>query len=73
MAGQDRTVLSIGRLDGLVITPITSGAETLFLDFTVDTVPGLRLVVEVAAARELRDALAVILGPDPSSNNREEP
>jgi hypothetical protein len=38
------------------------GGEPTHLHFTVDTLPGLRLIVEAAAARELRDALCVLLG-----------
>ena len=63
MSSDKRQVLTTGRLDGLVITPIKDQTEIKFLDFTVDTLPGLRLVVEARAARELRDALAMILGP----------
>ena len=56
-------VLTTGRLDGLMITPIVApDGELKFVDFTVDTLPGLRLVVEGAAARELHEALGVILG-----------
>jgi hypothetical protein len=56
-------VLTTGRLDGLVITPIGIDGDWTFLDFTVKDLPGLRLVIEADAARELRDALTIILGP----------
>jgi hypothetical protein len=63
MRNDDRKVLTTGQLDGLMISPIKDDAGIRFLDFTVDTLPGLRLVVEADAARELRDALTMILGP----------
>lgn len=59
----ENTVLTTGRLDGLIISPIKDKTEITFLDFTVDTLPGLRLIIEVAAAYELRDALIMILRP----------
>lgn len=66
--GDIRTVLTTGRLDGLVIDPIhDADGALIFLDFSVDTLPGLRLVVEVAAAAELRDALVVILAEQTKS------
>lgn len=61
--GNERKVLTTGRFDGLVISPIQDENEIHFLDFAVDTLPGLRLVVEADAARELQDALTAILGP----------
>lgn len=55
-------VLTTGRLDGLVITPISEPDGTIkFLDFTAKDLPGLRLILEVEAATELRDALSMIL------------
>lgn len=38
------------------------GSEPTHLHLTVDTLPGLRLIVEADAAREVRDALCVLLG-----------
>jgi len=63
MSHDERKVLTTGRLDGLVISPVVDGTEIKFLTFTVDTLPGIRLVVEADAGRELRDALNAILGP----------
>ena len=57
----DRKVLTTGRLDGLTISPIKDGEYLKYLNFTVDTLPGLRLVVETSAACELRDTLVAIL------------
>jgi hypothetical protein len=53
--------LTKGRLDGLVITPIKDGDKLEFVDFTIDSVPGLRLVVEAEAIKELHYALGVLL------------
>ncbi len=61
LAPGERRVLSTGRLDGLAISPVGDETGVLFLNFTVDTLPGLRLVLEADAARELRDALVAIL------------
>lgn len=60
----ERVVLTTGRLDGLVISPIKEGDKIKFLDLTVDTLPGLRLVIEADAARELQTALAIVLGSE---------
>lgn len=60
---EERKILTTGRLDGLGISPIADDTGIKFLDFTVETLPGLRVIVEVDAARELRDALTMILGP----------
>jgi hypothetical protein len=57
----ERAVLTTGRLDGLVITPIGDESGLKFLDLTVDSLPGLRLIVEAKAAEELRDALTIII------------
>jgi hypothetical protein len=59
---EERKILTTGRLDGLRIGQIGDETGLKFLDFTVDTLPGLRIVVEADAARELRDALVTILG-----------
>lgn len=61
----ERKVLIVGRLDGLVLTPILDGNVIKFIDFNVDTLPGLRLTVEFEAAVELRDALSFILKGEP--------
>lgn len=59
----DPIVITTGRLDGLNVQPIcVEGSDPTHLHFTVDTLPGLRIIVEAAAARELRDALCVLLG-----------
>ncbi len=58
----DRTTLTTGRLDGLTISPVVKDGQLVFLAITVETLPGLRLIVEADAARELRDALTMILG-----------
>lgn len=56
------TVLSQGELDGLTISPaIDAHGKVRRLEFTADTLPGLRLVVSAGAAAELRDALGVLL------------
>lgn len=52
--------LTVGRLDGLMIQPVVENDEIKFVDFTVDSLPGLRLVLEGEAARELCYALNVI-------------
>jgi hypothetical protein len=67
----ERKVLTTGRLDGLVIQPFKDALGVLrFLNFTVNTLPGLRVVVETAAARELRDALTMILEEEPATDAR---
>lgn len=58
---QERIVLTTGRLDGLVISPLRIGDEITFLELTVDSLPGLRIVLEAGAAKELHDALAIVL------------
>lgn len=46
-----------------MITPLINQAGSItHLHLTVDTLPGLRLVIDADAAGELRDALAAILG-----------
>lgn len=56
------TALTMGRLDGLTISPIADDSGIKFLEFTVDTLPGMRLILEEEAADELCYALTVILG-----------
>lgn len=52
-----------GRLDGLVISPVRDEHGVLtFVDFTVDTLPGLRLTLETGAAEELHYVLGLVLG-----------
>ena len=63
MSDSGRKILTTGRLDGLIITPF-HGECGRFLAFTVDSLPGLRLVVEIGAARELRNALTEVLELD---------
>jgi hypothetical protein len=57
----ERVVLTTGLLDGLTISPVKNGEGIKSLVFTVDTLPGLHLVLEASAAKELRDALSMIL------------
>lgn len=57
----EKRVLTVGRLDGLTITPVQAADGGGFLHFTVESMPGLRLVIEIDAARELRDALLEII------------
>jgi hypothetical protein len=54
--------LTKGRLDGLVITPIRTGNQLVFVHFTVDSLPGLRLIVEADAVKELHSALGYLIG-----------
>ena len=54
-------VLTTGRLDGLVITPLWANAKITRLQFTVKDLPGLFLSVEADAIRELQEALAHIM------------
>lgn len=60
----ERVALTTGRLDGLEITPVEQEGEIKFLTFTVHTLPGLRIVIEADAARELQTALATVLGSE---------
>lgn len=57
----DITVLTVGRLDGLVITPLWANGKITRLEFTVKDMPGMFTSMEFAAACELRDALTHIL------------
>lgn len=50
-----------GRLDGLHIQPVTNDSGLKSLHFTVDTLPGMRLIVDADAARELLAALGALL------------
>lgn len=60
------TVLSVGRLDGLMISPaFDDGGKIVSLLLTVDTIPGIRMVLDAAAAAELRDALTILLNQVP--------
>lgn len=53
--------LTKGRLDGLVISPLREGDRLAFVHFTVESLPGLRLIVEGDAVRELHHALGILL------------
>jgi hypothetical protein len=58
----DAQQLTKGRLDGLMISPIKDEAgQIVCVDFTVESLPGLRLVLEAAAVKELHYALGVLL------------
>ena len=57
----ERKVLTTGRLDGLIISPLVAEGTVTHLQFTVDTLPGMRLTLEVDAARELLTALRLVL------------
>jgi hypothetical protein len=57
----DVKILTTGRLDGLMIQPLVVDGAVTHLHLTFDTLPGLRLIIEADAARELRDALCVVL------------
>lgn len=55
-------ILTVGTLDALHFEPIVDEAGTLqFLRMTVHGLPGLNVVLQGAAARELRDALSIVL------------
>lgn len=54
-------VLTVGRLDGLTITPLWANAKITRLEFTGKDMPGMFLSIEFEAACELRDALTHIL------------
>ncbi len=56
------TVITRGRLDGLIVTPIMHDGQLAFVDVTVDTLPGARLVLEGAAVRELAQVFALLVG-----------
>ena len=56
-------VLTTGLLDGLVISPLEKDGAITHLHLTVRDLPGLRIVLEVGAGEELRDALTMILAP----------
>lgn len=58
---EDRVVLTVGELDGLTITPVVDDGELHSLVFTVDTLPGIRMVVSAGASRELMFALGRIV------------
>lgn len=53
--------LTSGRLDGLVLSPIVLAGKLVSLAAEVDSLPGLRLVLEAAAVRELHTALGLVL------------
>lgn len=54
--------LTSGRLDGLMITPVVSkDPDQQFVHLTVDTLPGLRLIIEGAAIRELHVAFGAAI------------
>lgn len=59
-----------GRLDGLHLQPLVDADGKLtHVHCTVDTLPGLRLIVEAAAVAEMHAALGALLGqhgPQPS-------
>lgn len=68
MSEEPKTVLTTGRLDGLCVTPMKdeTGVCT-HVHFTVDTLPGLRLIIEADAVRELHYALGIVLCDNPDS------
>ncbi len=54
MENDRRIVLTVGELDGLTIRPIVDASGGLVsIDLTVDTLPGMRLVLSADAVREL--------------------
>lgn len=59
-------ILTTGRLDGLVITPIAKDGAVTALVFTARDLPGLRLILEADAARELTTAIDIVLGEVPA-------
>lgn len=63
MPDEEPEEVTQGRLDGLVISPITDEHGVIkFVDFTVDTLPGMRLTLEADAAEELHHVLGLVLG-----------
>ena len=58
--------LTKGQLDGLMIAPtVDKEGRIVSLMLTVDTLPGLRVVLDGAAGREVRDALIAVYEGEP--------
>lgn len=56
--------LTRGLLDGLIMTPVVGlDGGVKFLDLTFRDMPGVRMVLEAEAVREIQIALDHIMGP----------
>lgn len=53
--------LTVGRLDGLIITPVANDGVLTHVHLTVDTLPGLRLILEAGAMAELYEVFGIML------------
>lgn len=55
-------ILTVGTLDALHFEPVVDETGTmLFLRMSVQGLPGLNVILQGVAARELRDALSIVL------------
>lgn len=56
--------LTKGRLDGLQVSPIVGAdGEIVCLHFTIKDMPGLRIIVEADACKELQTVLNMMFPP----------